>query len=252
MTDARARPEISGNLVGKMSTSPLRVLAAAAFLALSAGCATMTSAGVAISEPANLGALKTQLRAYHDSGAYERAVNAVTARAEAYIIQRASQVSKPALVLDIDETSVSNWGVMVADDFGYIPNGGCDALPHGPCGQLEWDHLGRATAIAGTLALYHTARDHNVAVFFITGRGEAERDWTESNLHAAGYSDWSDLRLRPADSHGATGPFKAAERARIEALGYTIIANVGDQQSDLEGGHAERTFKLPNPYYFIP
>ncbi len=238
-----------------MNSTPIRALLAAALLALSAGCATdMTGAGAgaSMSEPANLGALKTQLRAYHDTGAYERAISAVTQQAETYVIQRASQVSKPALVLDIDETSLSNWGVMVADDFGYIPNGGCDALPRGPCGQLAWDASNRATAIAGTLALYHTARDHNVAVFFITGRPEAERAATESNLHAAGYTDWTDLRLRPADSHGPTGPYKTAERAAIEAQGYTIIANVGDQQSDLAGGHAERTFKLPNPYYFIP
>lgn len=238
-----------------MNTSPIRALLAAALFVLNAGCATeMTGAGAGVSrsEPANLGALKTQLKAYHDTGAYDRAISAVTRQAEAFVIQRASQVSKPALVLDIDETSLTNWGVMAANDFGYIPSGGCDALPHGPCGQLAWDASGRATAIAGTLALYHTARDHNVAVFFITGRPESERAATESNLHVAGYADWADLRLRPADSHGPTGPYKTAERAAIEAQGYTIIANVGDQQSDLSGGHAERTFKLPNPYYFIP
>jgi hypothetical protein len=27
---------------------------------------------------------------------------------------------------------------------------------------------------------------------------------------------------------------------------------MGDQLSDLEGGYAERTFKLPNPFYWIP
>jgi hypothetical protein len=32
----------------------------------------------------------------------------------------------------------------------------------------------------------------------------------------------------------------------------TIIANVGDQESDLAGGHAERMFKIPNPFDFIP
>jgi acid phosphatase len=27
--------------------------------------------------------------------------------------------------------------------------------------------------------------------------------------------------------------------------------NIGDQESDLDGGHADRDFKLPNPFYFI-
>ncbi|MDQ0403073.1 hypothetical protein J2S50_001622 [Streptomyces sp. DSM 40167] len=30
-----------------------------------------------------------------------------------------------------------------------------------------------------------------------------------------------------------------------------IVANVGDQYSDLRGGHADRTYKLPNPTYFV-
>jgi hypothetical protein len=30
------------------------------------------------------------------------------------------------------------------------------------------------------------------------------------------------------------------------------VASMGDQQSDLTGGYAERTFKLPNPVYFLP
>jgi HAD superfamily, subfamily IIIB (Acid phosphatase) len=46
--------------------------------------------------------------------------------------------------------------------------------------------------------------------------------------------------------------FKAPVRAAIERAGYTIIANMGDQPSDLAGGHAERTFLLPNPFYRIP
>ncbi|MFI1828874.1 hypothetical protein ACH41E_20840 [Streptomyces sp. NPDC020412] len=32
----------------------------------------------------------------------------------------------------------------------------------------------------------------------------------------------------------------------IEAKGYTIIANIGNRPTDLVGGHAERTFKLPD------
>ena len=39
--------------------------------------------------------------------------------------------------------------------------------------------------------------------------------------------------------------------AMIEKHGYDIVANVGDQQSDLDGGHADGDFKLPDPFYFI-
>ena len=57
----------------------------------------------------------------------------------------------------------------------------------------------------------------------------------------------------PVGAHFASAAdFKAPQRAKIEADGFTIIANMGDQPSDLAGGHAERTFLLPNPFYRIP
>jgi hypothetical protein len=31
-------------------------------------------------------------------------------------------------------------------------------------------------------------------------------------------------------------------------MAYTIIANIGDQPSDLAGGFAERVFLLPDPF----
>jgi hypothetical protein len=46
--------------------------------------------------------------------------------------------------------------------------------------------------------------------------------------------------------------YKSATRAHIESLGYDIVANFGDQYSDLKGGHADRAVKLPNPNYFLP
>jgi hypothetical protein len=94
-----------------------------------------------------------------------------------------------------------------------------------------------------------------VAVFFITGRreGEDDRNWTIRNLQNAGYEGWAGLSLRPKDDHDPSViPYKSGERAKIAAQGYTIIANVGDQHSDLAGGHAERAWRLPNPFYFIP
>ena len=41
-------------------------------------------------------------------------------------------------------------------------------------------------------------------------------------------------------------------RKHIESLGYRIVANVGDQLSDLQGDHEQRAVKLPIRMYFIP
>jgi len=56
----------------------------------------------------------------------------------------------------------------------------------------------------------------------------------------------------PATQGRLVSEHKARAREDIESRGFTIIANVGDQDSDLAGSHAERTFKVPNPFYFIP
>jgi hypothetical protein len=46
--------------------------------------------------------------------------------------------------------------------------------------------------------------------------------------------------------------FKTAERKRLSSEGEVITLNIGDQESDLAGGHAEYRFKLPNPFYLTP
>jgi acid phosphatase len=222
------------------------------FLTLGPVALAQAPAAVETHQPANLGELKQELRKYQSSGDYDRDLAAVAVAAQAYVEERAGQVSKPALVLDIDETSLSNWPEIIANDFGYIASGAC-RLPKGPCGAPAWERSARAAAIAPTLQLFNAAKAKDVSVFFITGRNETERAATARNLRRAGYGGWAGLVLRPA---GSTTPsaadYKAPERAKIEAAGYTIIANMGDQPSDLAGGHAERTFLLPNPFYRIP
>jgi acid phosphatase len=92
-----------------------------------------------------------------------------------------------------------------------------------------------------------------VRVFFITGRRTSIRTTTIANLHRAGYNGRLRVKLRPVhEAPGAHDGWKARTRARIERRGYRIVANVGDQRSDLDGGHALRRFKLPNPMYVIP
>ncbi len=246
-------------------------LFAAVLIALTAGSAhadtlasvcqkTYAPATLDNTQPINLGQLKQQIYFYACSGAYDADMNKVLAEAKAYVEMRAGQVSKPALVLDIDETSLSNLPQELANDFGYIRHAPCDALPKGPCGWAEWTGKPLAKVIEGTLSLFKAAKTHKVAVFFITGRrlssdnkeGDPLYEATVENLTKAGYSDWDGLALRPKNDNRTTAGYKSGERGKIAERGFTIIANVGDQQSDLAGGYAERAYKLPNPMYYIP
>jgi hypothetical protein len=213
--------------------------------------------------PINIGLLATALREYHQCR-YDADVKAVLDAARAHVAEEAPRVSKAAVVLDIDETSLSNWAQIDHNGFAYVAGGSCDLKSALACGQQDWELSAQAPAIAPTLELFNMLKglkdkDGNpVVVFFVTGRGDnpVERAATELNLRRAGYDGWKGLLMRP--DHPAGEPvstYKSAQRRLIEEsadYGYRILANIGDQMSDLEGGHAQRCFKVPNPFYYIP
>jgi hypothetical protein len=202
----------------------------------------------------NFGAARYRLADYAEctgnNGCYWTDLDAQTHRAE-FILNRlvathraANPTEKLAIVLDIDETSLSAYCEEKREDYGFIPSL-----------YYPWVISSEASIpIPGTLRLFNRARSLNVDVFFITGRGGDETQSTSANLTRAGYSGWKGLILR--DDSERTMPtvqYKSSERAKIVAQGYTIILNMGDQWSDLNGApKAEISVKLPNPFYYLP
>lgn len=199
-------------------------------------------------EPKNLDIVKQEAIKYHDSGEYQKDQAKVVDQAMLYLKKRLeSEKQKPsnkkfAIVLDIDETSLSNYPDMVKLNFGGTEE------------DIERaEGNGTDPVIAPTLELYRYAQENKIAVFFITGRTENYRKPTAANLIQAGYSNWNGLILKPVNYHQpSAATYKTAAREEIEKMGYDIILNMGDQKSDLTGKHADKTFKLPNPYYLVP
>ena len=197
--------------------------------------------GAAMGEPRNLSSLKQEILEYVDSGAYEREMAAATVPLSRYLSERvAGKVpgERLTLVLDIDETVLSSLPTMRENDFGYVP-----------AVWSAWLARGEAPAIEPMRAVFRAARKAEVEVVFITGRRERDRPGTEKNLRAVGLGDYAALYCTPDDFRGTTEAFKTSQRRQLVTEGRTIIANVGDQASDLAGGFAERTFKLPAPFY---
>jgi acid phosphatase len=192
-------------------------------------------------EPRNLDLLKREVRAYVTSGEYDREVVAVAKQAAGWIETRVAR-HKPgerlAVVLDLDDTLWSSWPDLKAYDFGWD-----DAT------WAAWVEAAKAPAIEPVREVYRLARRLGAEVFFLTTRTEKDRKATERNLAALGCRECAALVMRAEGDKRTAAVFKSAERRRLAAEGHVIIANLGDQASDLAGGYAERTFKLPNPFY---
>lgn len=193
-------------------------------------------------EPPNLFPHKLQLREYIDSGGYAKDIADTALKAVKYLqkrVPRGAKGKKMAVVFDIDETTLSNRAQIIANDYGYVPKTWDD-----------WVSSGRCPAIIPVQTIYDTAIRLKVDVIFITGRKESDRAGTERNLREVGYETWSKIIFKPTTDVTLTmAGFKTDTRRKLTQEGYVIIANVGDQHSDLVGGYAEKTFKLPNPFY---
>jgi hypothetical protein len=218
--------------------SALRTLAVLAVAIVPAG-----AGGVAVAAEPTQPATPAQIIAYHDSGEWDRTLAAEVSKAENYVrwwlaTHRGHFGRKPAIVLDIDDTALSLYECAKARVF--VSPTICAVETDLPTNDP-------------VLRFFRRAQQRGVAVFFITSRPEGLRAITLEALANAGYvAPWT-LFLRPAEYHEPSlVPYKAGVRAMLSGAGYRILANIGDQQSDLTGGYAQSSWKLPNPMYFTP
>ncbi|KAL5202309.1 hypothetical protein ABZP36_013261 [Zizania latifolia] len=157
---------------------------------------------------------------------------------------------KEVWVFDVDETSLSN--------LPYYAKHGFGAKPYNATSFREYVFEGSAPALPETLRLYRRLHVLGVKAVFLTGRTEDQRAVTADNLRRQGYYGWEKLLLKPAAAATGGGPqesavpFKAGERQKLQDAGYIIVGNIGDQWSDILGApEGGRTFKLPDPMYYI-
>lgn len=231
MRSPRAERERRG-LARHIATAPVLLA-----MALGAGCATTPA------EPRNLGLHKEEIRSYVREGGYEADLAKVCAQAERWLDKRAvtrQEGEKLLVIFDIDETLLSNLAYSERHDFGFD--------------KPSWDRWVReetAKPIGPTRELFLTAKALGYSIVLLTGREEPQRDATARNLAAAGITGYAELICKPTTHKGTSESYKTAHRQRLTEAGWTIVASIGDQQSDLDGGYVERTFKLPGPFYLV-
>ncbi|MBQ0969319.1 MULTISPECIES: HAD family acid phosphatase [Streptomyces] len=200
---------------------PLRWRAAATAALVAAALTATVTPSVAAPAQTPPVSVPTAAAADVDYDTWQRDCRAVMDAALPYLEDRIADTApgeKQAIVLDIDNTSLET-------DYGF-------SYPQ--------------PANRPVLEVAQYAQEHGVALFFVTARPGIIEAPTEWNLAHAGYES-SGLYVRGfLDLFKDVAEYKTEQRAEIESKGYTIIANIGNSATDLSGGHAEKTFKLPD------
>jgi predicted secreted acid phosphatase len=221
----------------------------------------------------NLGVLEDQIDHYYGSASatypvvgkvtipasdsnYAKQMKQIVASAESYLGWAAHQHhghGKPAVIFDIDDTLLNTYDYEVAEQFGYTS-----------ASNAVWINAAAFPAVFYMPQLVSFAGSHGYAVFFITGRPQSQTAATIKDLTTAGYAapQAGHLFLKPPTApsylHCAnpaactTVEYKSGTRKYISSQGYSIVADFGDQYSDLIGGDAGHQVKIPDPMYYIP
>ncbi|MFG3173025.1 HAD family acid phosphatase [Streptomyces sp. NPDC048200] len=260
---------------------PLRIAAVAATCAVAgaalfgSGAATAhQSTANSTHEPYNIGLLVKDIDTYYGAaldgnGVYQASPTSQYAKDLARVdaaarrdIDKAAHKAhhrgqKPAVVFDIDDTLLLSFDYERKTNYTY--------------NSTTWaDYVAQANrpAVFGSPELVEYAESKGVEVFYNSGLKESQRASAVENLKKVGVDvnlDSAHMFLKDAANPPAylsgcatatawnctTVQYKAGTRKHIEDLGYDIVGNFGDQYSDLDGGYADKTYKLPNPTYFV-
>ncbi|WP_225097192.1 HAD family acid phosphatase [Streptomyces sp. CoH27] len=204
----------TGPWAGRIAATAASVTALTALTALAAPAqaATATASETTVTTTAT-----TKV----DYATWQKDCQAVMDQALPYLKERIAAArpgEKQAIVFDIDNTALET-------DFGF-------SYPQ--------------PANKPVLNVAQYAQEHGVSLFFVTARPGIIYLPTEYNLEHDGYTV-SGLYARGLfDLFKDVAAYKTAQRVDIENKGYDIIANIGNSATDLSGGHADKTFKLPD------
>jgi hypothetical protein len=195
------------------------------------------------------------LHTFSPTGAYAREVAGIQASVGTHLAKVAKQgktTGTPAILFDIDDTTLVTYNYEIYANFVYNPTT-----------NAAFVNSASFPAVPGMPAFAAQAAALGYEVFFMTGRPEAQRAGTLTNLQNEGYGSpaadhlfLKDQTLPWLSSCAPTcssAQYKALTRQHlIQDLGYDIVANFGDQPSDFTGGFEDLTVKMPNPMYYLP
>ncbi|KAF8016632.1 hypothetical protein BT93_H1990 [Corymbia citriodora subsp. variegata] len=152
---------------------------------------------------------------------------------------------KDAWIFDIDDTLLSTVPYFKKHQYG--------GEKLNVTSLEEWMRKAKAPALEHSLNLFNEIKAKGIQIILVSSRREHLRSATIDNLVNVGFHGWSSLVLRgPEDELKGVQSYKAEVREKLVSGGYRIWGILGDQYSSIQGlPNAKRTFKLPNPLYYI-
>ena len=168
------------------------------------------------------------------------------------------QGQDPVVVLDADDTTLWTYDMEdAAMHFNFDL-----AL------QDQWVQGQKFPATPSMVALTKAVDAAGCTLVGLTGRSDDQKQATIDNLAKVGYTGFTPANYytKWTGKAGSTQPdyitcaavkcttieYKSQTRKHVAAQGHRIVANLGDQFSDLIGGYGDRQVKLPNPTYYLP
>ncbi|MBK6913426.1 MAG: hypothetical protein IPH11_07100 [Ignavibacteriales bacterium] len=188
----------------------------------------------------NLRTAKDIVKDYYESGKFDEEMYDVIEDAKE-MFSKVEIKKNSAVIFDVDETALNNYGLAKQMDFGYVYEL-----------NKKWNEELKAPAIKQTQDLYFYFLNKGVKIIFLTGRNSSEYDVTYKNLIQAGYTKFDTLITQREDEQNIKSQeFKSKKRTELTQRGYEILGTVGDQWTDLTGAYTGIEIKLPNYLYEI-
>jgi predicted secreted acid phosphatase len=147
------------------------------------------------------------------------------------------------VVFDVDETLLNSYTYSLAQDPQFTFNSTTWTEYVDSCGY---------SSIPQTRDLFNRVKKLGVSIALVSSGNRDTKASMVSCLNARGIDGWDRYIMRgDKDPDASSAEYKALARESLKRDGFTIVASVGDQVSDMSYGHLKRGFLMPNTMYYI-
>lgn len=147
------------------------------------------------------------------------------------------------VVFDVDETLLNSYSYSIAQDPQFTFNPTTWTAYVDTCGYAP---------IPQTRDLFNRIKGLGVRIALVSSGSRDTKAAMVECLNSKGIEGWDRYIMRgDKASDLSAGEYKALAREGLKQDGFTIVASIGDQVSDMSYGHLKRGFLMPNTMYYL-